>query len=177
MKRPRTVTNSLLLPSVAVSVFLTACSAGDAPAEPTAASNRARTVESIADQAEPHTLYVVANDYATGTDVEPDQELEEQLWLIACEKGHPESCGTLGGRLIGAGRLEEAERVLLQGAELADLSSVKNLIEIYANDDWSGSNPMEAARWRGLLEQLGAAQPQHSPATTSQDDPFQSPGN
>jgi TPR repeat protein len=120
-------------------------------------------VEDLARRAQPHTLYVVGNQYAVGDGVERDQDIAERLWRVACDKGHAFACATIGSRQIEHGNYDEAARTLALAAQDGVIDAIRNLIELHGNANWPGASPSERERWRDVLQAVEEPQPAQSP--------------
>lgn len=135
----------------------------EAPAAPGVALPEG-SVEALAETADPRTLYVLGNAYATGDGVQIDQDIAERLWRVACDKGHAYACSIYGARQIEHENYEEAARTLTLAAENGVIDAISNLIQLHDNEAWPGASAEESVRWFEALQLLQA-----------QDTPAQSP--
>ncbi|MEO1573979.1 MAG: hypothetical protein AAFU65_03375 [Pseudomonadota bacterium] len=157
--------------TLALALCASCSSEGSDGAAPTAAEAPAASdtlpdgsVEALAETADPRTLYVLGNAYATGDGVEVDQDIAERLWRVACDKGHAYACSIYGARQIEHENYEEAARTLTLAAENGVIDAISNLIELHDNEAWPGASSEESVRWFEVLQLLQA-----------QDAPVQSP--
>lgn len=111
-------------------------------------------VEALAEDADPHTLYIVGNQYATGDGAEKDQNIAERLWRVACDKGHAYACSIYGARQIEHKNYEEAARTLTIAGENGVKDAIANLIELHDSEAWPGASAEEAVRWHEALQLL-----------------------
>jgi TPR repeat protein len=150
--------------------LVTVAGCGDAPGDSARTSDPQTKVtiadglvEDLARKAQPHTLYVVGNQYATGDGVEIDQDIAERLWQVACDKGHAFACANFGSRQIERANYDEAARALTRAAENGVTAAMANLVELHNNPHWAGASQEQSARWRDVLQAVENPQPVQSP--------------
>ena len=149
--------------------LLAACGNADQPAAPEEADLALAkgTVEALATDADPRTLFIVGTRYATGDGVPEDQDIAERLWKVACDKGHAFACSNYGSRLIGAGDYDAAATYLARAGEAGVIDAIQNLIELHDNPGWSGASVDESVRWQRARDVLQA--PAQSPVPDAPD--------
>lgn len=160
----------VILGLAAAIVLLAGCGEAAPPPEavsepPAQATIDDGLVEALAADKDPHTLYTVANDYAVGAGVEQDQDIAERLWKAACKKGHGYACSNYGSRQIDKGDYDEAAVYLTYAAEAGIVPAIRNLIELYENNNWAGANVDESIKWFEALQALENPQPEQTPVT------------
>ncbi|MEM6640511.1 MAG: hypothetical protein AAF610_11510 [Pseudomonadota bacterium] len=159
----------MLLPRLSLlslcAIALSACDAPDAPVDTPSGKDvviEDGEVEALAENMDPRTLYVVANQYATGDGVDEDQNIAERLWRVACDKGHAYACSIFGARQIDHENFDDAARTLTMAAEQGVTDAIANLIQLHGNEAWSGADPTVRLQWQQaqqlLEEQMQPAQ-------------------